>query len=146
LKCNNNLLTELPKLSNSLEYLKCYDNHIRSIPKLPFSIITLYCTNNNLILLPTLPSTITELYSENNSLIYKEITLKCINETNNKIEKFKYLFYCLKYKKMFRKWLWENVREKKIINNMHPNIIANLLKDKDINEIDFTLFDTILEN
>jgi len=53
------------------------------------------------------------------------------------IKKFKYLFYCLRYKKQFRKWLWEKVREKQIIRDMHPDIISAMLLEKDIEDIQF---------
>jgi hypothetical protein len=135
LVCNNNLLTELPMLPNLLESLFCQNNQLSHLPKLPHSLITLYCSNNNLCLLPDVDTTLVELYTIHNCLPYKRITRKCINETNEKIKKYKYLFYCLKYKKKFKRWLWEYVREKKIKMEYHPSVISNKLLKYDINDI-----------
>jgi len=55
-------------------------------------------------------------------------------ETRNKINKsfqclehFKMLFYCLKYKAKFRKWLWLKVRLPKIEKMYHPSKFNELL-------------------
>ena len=52
---------------------------------------------------------------------------------------FRHLWYCLQYKKQFRKWLWEKVREPKIKKIFHPiNLIKILGEDDDL--------DTVLDN
>ena len=52
---------------------------------------------------------------------------------------FRHLYYCLKFKKQFRKWLWEKVREpnaKKLYNPIY--FIENLGDEDDL--------DTFLDN
>ena len=46
------------------------------------------------------------------------------------INNFRYLFYCLKFKNQFRKYLWEKIRESKIIKKYSPNyLIENLIEN-----------------
>ena len=55
-------------------------------------------------------------------------------------KKFRHLFFCLKFKNKFRKWLWEYVRQKHVQTEFHPNKIINLLKKGvDILIIDYFL-------
>jgi hypothetical protein len=55
------------------------------------------------------------------------------------INRFRELFYALKYKQKFRDLLWTKVREPKIRAKYHPDNLANLLAqhgDLDIDELD----------
>jgi hypothetical protein len=52
------------------------------------------------------------------------------------LNRFRFLYYSLKLKNKFRKWLWEKVREPKIKQRYHPSVLLEVLKDKDINDID----------
>ena len=64
------------------------------------------------------------------------ITIKQNIQTLNN---FRHLYYYLKFKKQFRKWLWEKVREpniKKLYNPIY--LIENLGQDDDL--------DTVLNN
>ena len=123
LYCSNNQLTSLPTLPQTLEELGCYNNQITSLPTLPQNLQKLYCYNN----------TIFEIVDYH---IYSLIRIKKnIQIVNN----FRHLYYCLQFKKQFRKWLWEKVREpniKKIYNPIY--LIENLGKDDDL--------DTFLDN
>jgi hypothetical protein len=60
-------------------------------------------------------------------------------QTKKKIRVFKYfrhLWYCLQYKKQFKKWLWEKVREPKIKKIFHPiNLIKILGENDDLDEV-----------
>ncbi len=58
----------------------------------------------------------------------------------NKLHKFRNLYYSLKFKKQFRKWLWERVRLPKIEAHYHPDNLINMLQedtniDTDIDEV-----------
>jgi hypothetical protein len=53
-----------------------------------------------------------------------------------KVNKFRFLYYSLKFKNKFRDWLWKKVREPKIQQQYHPSRLLELLKDKDSNNID----------
>ena len=44
------------------------------------------------------------------------------------INKFRYFYYSLKFKKQFIKWLWKS-REKKIIEKYHPKYLLEYLED-----------------
>jgi len=137
LDCSNNQFKFLPELSSNIIALNCSDNQLTSLPELPSKLVILNCCNNKLILLPNLPLKLLALNCQNNQLIYNKNKKQCINQKNIQIQEIKHKIFCLKYKKHFRKWLWENVREKKIKLEMHPNRILELLEEKDINEILF---------
>jgi hypothetical protein len=70
------------------------------------------------------------LYYENNPIYeiicHKRNIRKDIKTLNN----FRYLFYCLKYKKR----LWE-IRESIIMKKYHPNYLHNLKEEDDLDEI-----------
>jgi hypothetical protein len=64
------------------------------------------------------------------------ITGKTRSEFKKNIEKFnnfRHLYYSLKFKKQFRKFLWEKVREPKVMKKYHPRyLIENLREDTDL--------------
>jgi Leucine-rich repeat (LRR) protein len=141
LHCSNNELTSLPTtLPQNLKELNCSNNRLSSLPiSLPQTIQILYCFDNKLIYLPTLPKEIVYFYYpnnpicnildiDNNSLIKVKQNIKIVNN-------FRYLYYCLQFKKQLRKWLWEKVREKQIVKRYHPNyLLENLKKNTDLDE------------
>ena len=52
-----------------------------------------------------------------------------------KLNNFKHLYYCLKFKLQFRKWLWEKIREPKIMQHYNPKyLIENLNKNNELEE------------
>lgn len=69
LYCNDNSLTELPQLPDTLEMLECSDNQITAFSqKLPEKLDILSCSNNLLTELPQLPDNLSFLFCYNNSL------------------------------------------------------------------------------
>ncbi|MBL0050106.1 MAG: leucine-rich repeat domain-containing protein [Bacteroidetes bacterium] len=68
LYCNNNQLSSLPTLPNSLTKLYCGKNQLSSLPVLPNSMTYLDCWNNQLTSLPTLPNSLTHLFCLFNQL------------------------------------------------------------------------------
>jgi hypothetical protein len=66
--CNNNNLTYLPPLPNSLQYLYCSDNKLSLLPELPQGLCILNCNNNLLQCLPKLPNGLIELHCSYNRL------------------------------------------------------------------------------
>ena len=152
--CSHNQLTSLPELNQSLQRLSCYDNQLTSLPALNPSLQELYCSHNQLILLPALnPSlqylscsnnqltslpalnqSLQELYCSNNLLpilfdqgLLNEEQKNTINKAFQCIERFKMMFYCLKYKQRLRDWLWLKVRLPNIERLYHPNNLNKLL-------------------
>ena len=69
LKCDNNNLTELPKLPDNLQELYCYCNKLTQLPVLPFNLKILQCHNNKLIKLPKLHNNLNILMCSFNNLI-----------------------------------------------------------------------------
>ena len=61
LKCNNNQLNNLPALPGPLKELQCYYNQLTSLPTLPFALINLGCYFNQLTALPSLPASLLSL-------------------------------------------------------------------------------------
>ena len=68
LDCARNYLTALPTLPAGLETLYCDYNRLGTLPALPASLNLLFCKNNGMTALPALPPPLTELHCENNSL------------------------------------------------------------------------------
>jgi len=141
LDCSNNQLTLLPTLPRNLKILYCFNNQLMSLPTLPRNLKQLDCFNNQLMSLPTLPQNLEILYFYNNP-IYKTINygnLIKIKQNIQILNNFRHLYYCLKFKKQFRKWLWEKVREPIAKKLYDPNyLVENLGEDDDL--------DTFLDN
>ena len=159
--CHNNKLTSLPTLPQNLKILDCYDNKLTSLPTLPQNIQNLSCSINELTYLPTLPQNLEILICHNNKLtllpslpqnlkildcydnpiyeIVNNYSLITIKQNIQTFNNFRHLYYCLKFKKQLRKWLWEKVREpiiKKLYNPLY--LIENLKEEDDL--------DTVLKN
>ena len=160
LHCDNNQLTSLPELNDSLQILYCWSNKLTHLPKLNNSLQELHCSNNQLTRLPELNDSLKELYCYNNQLtILPKLNdslkqLDCShnpltsfmlehsgylnnerkNKLNNKIQclyRFKMLFWSLTFKTKFRDWLWMKVRLPKIEQRYHPSELNKLLNDMD---------------
>ena len=127
LYCSDNLLTELPPLNNTLKVLECSLNQLTELPPLNNNLTVLYCFHNQLTWLPPL----------NNKLQFLDCSDNNIKNINNIIEilrNFRYTYYCLKFKKHFKRWLWEKVREPKIMAKFHPSHL-NALEETDDLEV-----------
>lgn len=162
LSCADNQLSSLPDLPETLHTLCCSCNKLYSLPKLPYYLKNLYisvnkfttlpilplylkglsCASNKLIDFPNLPSSVNTLWCDNNPIC--EIIGNHIDDVNiirknaQILNKFKYLYYCIKYKKQLRKLLW-SLREKKIQEHYHPMHLIELLREKDDSELDVLL-------
>jgi hypothetical protein len=134
----------LPTLPQNLKILDCVNNKLTLLPTLPQNLQKLYCYNNKLTLLPTLPQNLEELYCYNNPIseIVNNTSLIKIKQNLQILNNFRHLFYRLKFKKQFKKWLWEKVREPKIKKMYSPNYLIENLGDKEEEED----LDTVLNN
>ena len=138
LNCSDNDLTSLPYLNENLEELYCNNNQLTSLPSLNKNLQILYCWDNQLTSLPYLNKNLHEIHFNNNPIceiidieIEKDICNKQIQTLNN----FRHLYWCLKFKKQLNKWLWEKIREPKIMKQYHPNyLFKNLQEDTDLNK------------
>jgi len=157
LYCNNNKLTTLPYLNEKLEELDCRNNQLTSLPPLNENLIQLSCNSNKLSTLPPLNKNLRELDCSDNKLsnsqnLNEKLDIFCydenpiceiigesftINEAKHKIKtlnKFRHLYYSLKFKKQFRDLLWLRIREPKIRKQFNPIHLENLGEDTDFDE------------
>ena len=140
LNCHNNKLTSLSNLPQKLEILYCTNNQITSLSNLPQSLKELYCANNQITSLYNLPQSLKELYCYNNPF-YKIVEGNTLIKTKQNIQtlnNFCYLYYCLKFKNQFRKWLWEKVREPHAKKLYDPIYLVKNLKEED--DLDTVLY------
>jgi hypothetical protein len=138
--CCRNCLTEIPALPTSLTVLHCDENRLHVLPKLPSTLQELFCSQNRIEMLPLLPDSLTELYCSNNPLIglgyypfYEFMDddddgfCSAYRKWQTCMERFRFQWYCLKFKRQFRDWLFVRVREKRAMEQYHPDRIRALL-------------------
>ena len=133
---NNNQLTYLPTLPQNLEKLYCSNNQLTSLPSLPQTLKEIGFNNNQLTSLPTLPQNLEELYCSNNPISEildnnNSYSLFQIKKKIQTLNNFCHLYYCLQFKKQFRKWLWEKVRESNITKLYNPKYLVDNLNEED---------------
>ena len=99
----------------------------------------LYCSSNKLTSLPQLNENLYKIYFEYNP-IYNILSDLFNNPYTNqifqikKINKFRSLYYTLKFKKHFIKWLWKS-RERYFAEKYHPKyLLENLDENTDLDE------------
>ena len=156
--CSDNYLTTLPRLPDHLSMLYCDQNELTRLPKIPNRLSILHCADNQLTCLPNLPFCVmTVIYCRDNPLLpflsniktfgggfvdirarMKNLDLDSFISVTNKFNRFKHLFYCIKFKTQFRKWLWEKVREPKCMDKYHPQYLLTHLQDEN-QELDMVL-------
>ena len=150
LDCSINRLTYLPTLNNKLTQLLCCNNKLKNLPQLTNNLVLIDCSNNKLTELPQLNHNLSQLDCYQNKLTYLpplNNNLKVLSCYNNKfynnikyfniiqtLRKFRYTYYALKFKKQFKRWLWEKVREPKIMKKFHPSNL-NALEETDDLEV-----------
>jgi len=141
LYCFYNQLTLLPTLPQNLKELSCSYNELTSLPTLPQNLKILRCYHNQLTLLPTLPQNLKTFIYHNSPIseIVNNTSLIEINRDIQILNNFRDLYYCLKFKKQLRKWLWEKVREPNIKKLYNPIYLIENLKEEDD-------LDTVLKN
>ena len=135
LDCSGNQLTSLTDLPQNLNILYCFNNQLTSLTDLPQQLKILDCHYNELTSLPILPQNIVKFDCSKNpiSKIVNSNSLIKIKQNIQILNNFRDLYYCLKFKKHFRKWLWEKVREPNIKKLYDPNyLIEHLEQDTDL--------------
>ena len=130
LYCHYNQLTELPPLNDNLTDLYCSFNQLTELPPLNDNLQELYCHHNQLTWLPPLNNNLTYLYCYYNNIYNENIyTNKYIIQT---LRNFRNTYYLLKFKTHFKRWLWEKVREPKIMAKFHPSHLDALEETDDL--------------
>ena len=148
LSCLENNLTSLPYLNENLEALYCDHNQLTSLPSLNENLLILRCSHNHLTYLPSLNKNLQKLDFNNNPIceiiniivdierytidIDVDLYKKQILTLNN----FRHLYWCLKFKRQLKKWLWEKIREPKIMKEYHPSyLFEKLQEDTDLHTL-----------
>ena len=130
-------LPDLSKFKN-LQYLNCAHNNLTYLPPLKY-LIELNCSYNNLTSLPPLRDKMILIFNYNPiySLLYYNFKYYYMCELNmiiKKINIFRNIYYQLKFKKHFIKWLWKS-RERYIAEKYHPKyLLENLDENTDLDE------------
>ena len=133
LDCSGNQLTLLPTLMQNLNILYCFNNQLTSLPILPQKLKILDCHYNELTSLPILPQNIVKFDCSKNP-ISKIVNSNILIKTKQNIQilnDFRDLYYCLKFKNQFRKWLWEKVREPNAKKLYDPIYLIEHLEHED---------------
>ena len=103
--------------------------------------------------LPNFPSTLKSLECNDNPFLDYYIKHDNMSKTDyivqlqkqiKIINRFRELFYTLKYKKQFLDLLWINIREPKIRNKYKPENLIAMLEEKE--DITIDELDELLEN
>lgn len=144
--CSHNLLTNIPQFSK-LKELLCDYNRLTILPPFP-NLLFLECSGNNLTFISHYPKLLVLKCYENQITVISllprllQLSLGCrdnpiYNIIGNNVgllniwNKFRHVYYSIKYKNKFMNWLWDKVRRPKIEQMYHPD---NLLKLIDGNE------------
>ena len=160
LYCNNNHLTRLPELNYNLQELDCYTNRLTGLPKLNDKLRLLDCVNNRLTNIPMINDSLQHLDCSYNRIsnlpdLNELLYFQCfsnpisaiisntqdiiISKRNVKtLNKFRILFYSLKYRNKLRRILWENIREKNLIAKYSPANLESLIsqvEDEEFQEV-----------
>jgi hypothetical protein len=131
--CGCNQLTSIPELPPNLITLNCNDNQLRTLPKLPDTLKNLCFSDNCIEGIPKIPESLTYLYCNGNPMFDLVDTLdpnNCSQYRNlqKRIERFRFNWYCWKFKRQFRYWLFVRVREKRAMERYHPSQISKWLE------------------
>jgi Leucine-rich repeat (LRR) protein len=125
INCSFNLLTWLPPIGNNLEILNCDTNKLNYLPLLN-NLQIIICRFNNLDYIPCIN---VKNYSGMAYSSFK-MFMNLIKTQTNILYKFRFTYYCNRFKTQFKKWLWEKVREPIIMQKFHPDHL-NTLEDTD---------------
>ena len=125
LDCSHNYLTILPPLNDNLTTLQ-------SLPRFNETLERLYCYYNRLTFLPPLNNNLEILNCYHNSfdVFNCNDAIDIMRCKINILTNFRHVYYCLQFKNQSRKWLWERVREPKIVLKYHPSYLADHLIDE----------------
>ena len=97
--------------------------------------------------MPDLPVKLEKIYFENNPVCESipETDLWVVKKNVKILNRFRHLYYCIKYKEQFKEWLWEKIRKPKIMEKYHPDCLLELLGDDDENLTEESI-DELLSN
>ena len=135
--CHNNKLSWLPTLHEGLKYVYCSENNLSYLPPPPESMISLICRDN------PIHSVICRNLNDYNNFQEIKRGLQILDNAKELCHLLKVKHYAFAFKRQFRQWLWERVREPKIIEKYNPtNLFVGLIEEED----DDTTLEKILDN
>jgi Leucine-rich repeat (LRR) protein len=102
-------LTRLPPLNINLEILNCNRNRITCLPEITNGLEELYCSDNPIF-----------------DIIFNTYELSITRQDVKTLNNFRRMFYSLKYKGKFKRWLW-NIRETLAMGKYSPANLEELL-------------------
>ena len=131
LGCSHNKLTSLPVLPKNLKRLFFHNNKLTSLPVLSEKLELLYCDNNKLTSLPVLPEKLKYSCFFGNPIcdIIYDYDLNIIKKNIIIWNNFRYLYYCLKYRKRFLRMMEPIIKKR-----YHPSHLYDLKEDDDLDE------------
>lgn len=158
-------LERLPQLPSTLKRIVADHCRLQSVPRLPLLVFRVDFSYNPLWHMVNAPSNLTDpggllrwviketplfeiLYNpfqdstpfELDAIGEKGDVYKCLHRLKI-LNRFRDVFYSLKYKGRFRHWLWVRVRLPKIERDNHPDLLRRVLDDSD----EFGDLDTVME-
>jgi Leucine-rich repeat (LRR) protein len=148
LKCAYNQLERVPPFNKNLIIFDCCNNQLTQMPKLNGALERLYCSNNQIHTIPWDDhSNLCELYygqtplfeilNNHGGLVDDRASYHDLLSIKRKIQvlnQFQYLYYSLRFKKKFVKWLWK-IREPMIQQKYHPSyLMANLAAEDELED------------
>ena len=138
LYCNNCKLNSLPEINNRLHALFCENNQISELPYLN-NLRSIYCRNNKINNFPE-SRDLFKLFCDNNPIwetFSKHVYHNNMSYEARTLNKFRHLFYSLKFKGKFRRWFWIQ-KEKIAMEKYSPdNLEALLINVEDDSEEEF---------
>lgn len=158
LSCSGTLITELPQLPNGLWMMTlCRNTHLNALPVLPETLRTLYMMRSNVWSMKNIPANILtiemkdtpiyEILRYNNSDEDQEGTLDIdiLRSRLQILNRFRELYYSLRFKQKFRDLLWMRVRLPRIERVNHPDELRRVLITEEGSEDEESL-EEVMEN
>lgn len=145
LDCDETLITELPQLPDGLEILTlCRNHHLTALPVIPDTVHLLYLMDTNVWSMKNIPVNHCHIQMEGTP-IYEEI-LKYTDDEDDLVDvavlrarlqtlnRFRELYYALRFKQKFRDFLWMRVRLPRIERANHPDELKRVLRTEEEEE------------
>ena len=132
INCENNKITQIINMCQSIKYLNCKDNLITKFEYLPDDLETLLCDDNKLINLDNLPSGLKFLSCDNNKIVRLEnlpLGVEYLSCGSNPIVNLDFLPYGLK--KLFLNGMMTDLKS---LNDL-PITIESLICTESIEKI-----------
>lgn len=141
LYCDRNArLSRLPNIPSTLRFLQCFRCRLSRIPRLPDGVVNLDMADNPIRIMENIPTGLLHRISgniplfdviaprnlENAFLTWMEIMDICRSNLQT-LNRFRELYYAIKFKAQFRRWMWNKHRIARIERDNHPDRLREAL-------------------